>query len=106
MCWDTTGEYLASVSDDLVRVWTIGSGGKGECMHELSCSGNRFRTCVFHPTFSSLLVIGCYEASHYSSAFPCNLLICFNAINMLSFTYMHTCMHTCVSVGNFVHMGF
>ncbi|KAJ4708365.1 Transcriptional corepressor LEUNIG [Melia azedarach] len=61
VCWDTTGEYLASVSDDLVRVWTIGSGGKGECMHELSCSGNRFRTCVFHPTFSSLLVIGCYE---------------------------------------------
>ncbi|EEF48322.1 WD-repeat protein, putative [Ricinus communis] len=61
VCWDPSGEYLASVSDDLVRVWTVGSGSKGECMHELSCTGNKFHTCVFHPTFSSLLIIGCYE---------------------------------------------
>ncbi|KAE8658270.1 Transcriptional corepressor LEUNIG [Hibiscus syriacus] len=53
---------LASVSDDLVRVWTVGSGGKGECVHE-SCtgSGTKFNTCVFHPSYSSLLVIGCYK---------------------------------------------
>ncbi|XVE98242.1 hypothetical protein REPUB_Repub03eG0088800 [Reevesia pubescens] len=61
VCWDPTGEFLASVSDDLVRVWTIGSGGKGECVHELNCSGNKFNTCVFHPTYRTLLVIGCYE---------------------------------------------
>ncbi|XP_039064762.1 transcriptional corepressor LEUNIG-like isoform X4 [Hibiscus syriacus] len=61
--WDATGEFLASVSDDLVRVWTVGSGGKGECVQELSCtgSGTKFNTCVFHPSYSSLLVIGCYK---------------------------------------------
>ncbi|XWS26919.1 hypothetical protein CRYUN_Cryun26dG0071500 [Craigia yunnanensis] len=61
VCWDPTGEFVASVSDDLVRVWTVGSGGKGECVHELNCTGNKFNTCVFHPTYPSLLVIGCYE---------------------------------------------
>ncbi|KDP32334.1 hypothetical protein JCGZ_13259 [Jatropha curcas] len=61
VCWDPSGEYVASVSDDLVRVWTVGSGSKGEYIHELSCSGNKFHTCVFHPTYSSLLIIGCYE---------------------------------------------
>ena len=63
VCWDPTGEFVASVSDDLVRVWTVGSGGKGECVHELNCTGNKFNTCVFHPTYPSLLVIGCYEVS-------------------------------------------
>ncbi|KAK9029727.1 hypothetical protein V6N11_026831 [Hibiscus sabdariffa] len=63
VCWDSAGEFLATVSDDLVRVWTVGSGGKGEFVHELSCtgSGTKFNTCVFHPSYSSLLVIGCYE---------------------------------------------
>ncbi|PPD93519.1 hypothetical protein GOBAR_DD09548 [Gossypium barbadense] len=61
VCWDATGEFLASVSDDLVRVWTVGSSGKGECVHELNRTGNKFNTCVFHPSYSSLLVIGCYE---------------------------------------------
>ncbi|KAB2618720.1 transcriptional corepressor LEUNIG-like [Pyrus ussuriensis x Pyrus communis] len=61
VCWNPSGEYLASVSDDLVRVWTVGSSCKGEFIHELSCSGNKFNTCVFHPTYPALLVIGCYE---------------------------------------------
>ncbi|GAV88715.1 WD40 domain-containing protein/LisH domain-containing protein [Cephalotus follicularis] len=61
VCWDPSGEYLASVSDELVRVWTVGAGSKGECIHELSCSGNKFHACVFHPSYPSLLVIGCYE---------------------------------------------
>nr|KYP55670.1 Transcriptional corepressor LEUNIG [Cajanus cajan] len=60
MCWDLSGKHLASLSDDLVRVWNVGSGGKGECMHELNASGNKFSTCVFHP-FYPLLVIGCNE---------------------------------------------
>ncbi|CAL2275080.1 unnamed protein product [Prunus armeniaca] len=61
VCWDPSGDFLASVSDDLVRVWSVGSSVRGECIHELSCSGNKFKTCVFHPTCPSLLVIGCYE---------------------------------------------
>ncbi|KAL2338311.1 hypothetical protein Fmac_012757 [Flemingia macrophylla] len=59
-CWNLSGNYLASLSDDLVRVWNVGPGGKGECMHELNASGNKFSTCVFHP-FYPLLVIGCDE---------------------------------------------
>lgn len=64
MCWDPSGDFLASVSDDLVRVWSVVSSARGECIHELSCSGNKFNTCVFHPTCPSLLVIGCYEVSY------------------------------------------
>ncbi|XP_041005146.1 transcriptional corepressor LEUNIG-like isoform X2 [Juglans microcarpa x Juglans regia] len=60
VCWDPSGECLATLSDDLVRVWTVGSGNKGECIHELRSTGNKFNTCVFHPTNHSLLVIGCY----------------------------------------------
>ncbi|GMQ03276.1 hypothetical protein CsSME_00049147 [Camellia sinensis var. sinensis] len=62
VCWDPSGEYLASVSEDSVRVWTLGTGSEGECVHELSCNGNKFHSCVFHPTYSSLLVIGCYQS--------------------------------------------
>ncbi|XP_073055404.1 transcriptional corepressor LEUNIG-like isoform X3 [Primulina eburnea] len=62
VCWDPSGELLASVSEDSVRVWTMRSGSEGDCLHNLSCNGNKFYSCVFHPTYSSLLVIGCYQA--------------------------------------------
>ncbi|KAF4354542.1 hypothetical protein F8388_022264 [Cannabis sativa] len=62
VCWDPSGELLASVSEDSVRVWSLGSGNEGECVHELSCSGNKFHSCVFHPTYPSLLVVGCYQS--------------------------------------------
>ncbi|PIA42600.1 hypothetical protein AQUCO_02000203v1 [Aquilegia coerulea] len=62
VCWDPSGELLASVSEDSVRVWTFGSGSEGECVHELSCNGNKFHSCVFHPAYPSLLVIGCYQS--------------------------------------------
>lgn len=67
VCWDSSGDYLASVSDDLVRVWSVGSGSKGECIHELKGNGNKFHTCVFHPSYP-ILVVGCYEASFNSSS--------------------------------------
>ncbi|KAM0866812.1 hypothetical protein ACQ4PT_042391 [Festuca glaucescens] len=62
VCWDSAGDYLASVSEDAVRIWSFTSGHDGEFMHELNCSGNKFQTCVFHPAYPSLLVIGCYES--------------------------------------------
>ncbi|KAG0459850.1 hypothetical protein HPP92_022978 [Vanilla planifolia] len=62
VCWDPSGEYLASVSEDSVRVWSLGSGSDAECVHELSCRGNKFHSCVFHPTCPRLLVIGCYQS--------------------------------------------
>ncbi|XP_023526692.1 transcriptional corepressor LEUNIG_HOMOLOG-like isoform X3 [Cucurbita pepo subsp. pepo] len=59
ICWDTNGDYLASVSRESVKVWSVASG---ECIHELSSSGNMFHSCVFHPSYSSLLVIGGYQS--------------------------------------------
>ncbi|XP_071689399.1 transcriptional corepressor LEUNIG_HOMOLOG [Rutidosis leptorrhynchoides] len=55
MCWDLNGEYLASVSEESVKVWSLTSG---ECIHELTSNGNQFHSCVFHPSYSTLLVIG------------------------------------------------
>eukprot|EP00250_Pteridium_aquilinum_P020315 c24782_g2_i2 orf=425-1324(-) len=62
VCWDATGDYVASVSEDSVRVWALGPGSDGECLHELSCNGNKFHSCVFHPTYPQILVIGCYQS--------------------------------------------
>lgn len=59
VCWDASGDYVASVSEDSVRVWAVSNG---ECVHELSCSGSKFQSCVFHPTHPQLLVIGCYQS--------------------------------------------
>ncbi|XP_022758640.1 transcriptional corepressor LEUNIG_HOMOLOG-like [Durio zibethinus] len=55
ICWDANGDYLASVSQNLVKVWSVDSG---ECIQELSSGGNQFHSCVFHPSYSTLLVIG------------------------------------------------
>lgn len=55
LCWDLNGDFLASISEDCVKVWSLASG---ECIHELSSTGNPFYSCVFHPNYSALLVIG------------------------------------------------
>ncbi|KAK8674387.1 hypothetical protein V6N13_112679 [Hibiscus sabdariffa] len=55
ICWDANGDYLASVSHNLVKIWSVVTG---ECIQELSAGGNRFQSCVFHPNYSTLLVIG------------------------------------------------
>lgn len=59
VCWDTNGDYLASVSQESVKVWSLASG---DCIHELNSSGNMFHSCVFHPSYSNLLVIGGYQS--------------------------------------------
>ncbi|KAL6978786.1 hypothetical protein U1Q18_020455 [Sarracenia purpurea var. burkii] len=55
LCWDLRGDYLASVSVESVKVWSLASR---ECIHELSSNGNQFHSCVFHPIYPALLVIG------------------------------------------------
>ncbi|KAK7287429.1 hypothetical protein RIF29_00705 [Crotalaria pallida] len=55
ICWDANGDILASVSQNLVKVWSMASG---ECIQELISSTNQFHSCVFHPSYSTLLVIG------------------------------------------------
>ncbi|KAK8946680.1 Transcriptional corepressor LEUNIG [Platanthera zijinensis] len=59
VCWDAKGEFLASVSQDCVKVWSLTSG---ESIYELSANGNKFHSCVFHPSFPNLLVIGGYQS--------------------------------------------
>lgn len=61
ICWDSAGEHLASVSDDLVKVWKIGSSGNAECVNELISAGNKSHACVFHPFHPSAAIIGCSE---------------------------------------------
>lgn len=55
ICWDANGDYLASVSQNLVKIWSLSSG---ECIQEFSSNGNQFHSCVFHPSYPTLLVIG------------------------------------------------
>ncbi|PSS14082.1 Transcriptional corepressor like [Actinidia chinensis var. chinensis] len=55
LCWDLNGDYLASVSEESVKVWSLATG---ECIHDLSSNGNQFHSCVFHPSYSALLVVG------------------------------------------------
>lgn len=59
VCWDNNGEFLASVSQDSVKVWSLVTG---ECTHELNTNVNKFHSCVFHPNYSNLLVIGGYQS--------------------------------------------
>ncbi|KAL9685053.1 hypothetical protein QQ045_022499 [Rhodiola kirilowii] len=59
LCWDLSGEYLASVSEDMARIWSFAPRGNGECIHELNGTRADFRSCTFHPTYNFLLVIGC-----------------------------------------------
>ena len=55
LCWDLNGDYLASVCEESVKVWSLTSG---ECIHDFSSNGNQFHSCAFHPSYSALLVIG------------------------------------------------
>jgi len=61
VCWDVSGDFLASVIEDSVQVGNLGMGSDGECVYELNCNGNNFHTCVFHPNYPSLMFIGCYQ---------------------------------------------
>lgn len=61
VCWDESGDFLASVSQDTVKIWSV---TQGQCIDELSSNGNQFHSCVFHPKYPKFLVIGGYQASH------------------------------------------
>ncbi|KAK6269070.1 hypothetical protein QUC31_013230 [Theobroma cacao] len=59
ICWDPSGNYIASISEDSARLWSMIDG---ECIHELCSTGNKFQSCTFHPVYSLLLVIGGYQS--------------------------------------------
>ncbi|CAN6286084.1 unnamed protein product [Urochloa humidicola] len=58
VCWDESGEYLASVSQDTVKVWSVSSGA---CIHELRSHGNQYQSCIFHPRYPKVLIVGGYQ---------------------------------------------
>ncbi|KAI4296766.1 hypothetical protein L6164_036692 [Bauhinia variegata] len=60
ICWEASGNYIASVSEDKACMWSVISGGK--CIHELCLNGNKFQSCAFHPGYSNLVVIGGYQS--------------------------------------------
>jgi WD40 repeat protein len=60
VCWDENGEYLASVSQDTVKVWSVSSG---VCMHELRSNGNQYQSCTFHPRCPKVLIVGGYQVN-------------------------------------------
>ncbi|KAJ6707079.1 TRANSCRIPTIONAL REGULATOR OF FILAMENTOUS GROWTH FLO8 [Salix viminalis] len=64
ICWDTSGEYIASVSEDSARVWSVVGGN---CLGKLHSNGNKFRSCAFHPGYSLLLIIGGYQVLEFWS---------------------------------------
>ncbi|XP_057831763.2 transcriptional corepressor LEUNIG isoform X1 [Cryptomeria japonica] len=59
LCWNATGQYVASVSEDCVKISSVADGGR--CIQQIPCTGNPFQTCIFHPTYPGLVVIGCYQ---------------------------------------------
>ncbi|XP_049358081.1 uncharacterized protein LOC125822692 [Solanum verrucosum] len=58
MCWHMSGKYLASVSEDSARIWSVSDG---KCLYELCSGGNKFQSCTFHPEYIQVLVIGSFE---------------------------------------------
>lgn len=53
-----SGKYLASVSEDSARIWSVSDG---KCLYELCSGGNKFQSCTFHPEYVQVLVIGSFE---------------------------------------------
>ncbi|KAK4727985.1 hypothetical protein R3W88_032902 [Solanum pinnatisectum] len=55
ICWDITGNYMASVSEDRARIWSI---REGMWIFELLSGVNKFQSCIYHPGKILALVIG------------------------------------------------
>ncbi|KAG6777058.1 hypothetical protein POTOM_016858 [Populus tomentosa] len=64
ICWDTSGKYIGSVSEDSARVWSLVGGN---CLGKLHSNGNKFQSCAFHPGYSMLLIIGGYQVLEFWS---------------------------------------
>ncbi|XP_027775198.1 transcriptional corepressor LEUNIG-like isoform X3 [Solanum pennellii] len=55
ICWETSGSYLASVSEDSARIWSVSDE---KCLYEVYSSGNKFQSCTFRFGRPLELVIG------------------------------------------------
>ncbi|WJX52104.1 hypothetical protein P8452_38247 [Trifolium repens] len=59
LCWNSTGQTIASVSEDAVRVWSLSLGG--QCIYEYPSEENKLMSIVFHPRHRNVLVVGGYK---------------------------------------------
>ncbi|WJX46095.1 hypothetical protein P8452_32926 [Trifolium repens] len=59
ICWDVTGQTIASVSEDSVRVWLLSMNG--QCLYEYPSNGKIFRSIIFHPQRRNILVVGGFQ---------------------------------------------
>ncbi|KAK6774741.1 hypothetical protein RDI58_029980 [Solanum bulbocastanum] len=55
ICWDITGNYMASVSEDRARIWSV---REGMWIFELLSGVNKFQSCIYHPRQILALLIG------------------------------------------------
>ncbi|KAI7998442.1 hypothetical protein LOK49_LG10G01057 [Camellia lanceoleosa] len=65
ICWDMSGKYMAFVSEDNAKIWSVVSGGK--CVHLFHSNGNKFESGAFHLRYSQLVVIGSYKIEIFAS---------------------------------------
>ncbi|KAK2382913.1 transcriptional corepressor LEUNIG [Trifolium repens] len=56
ICWDSSGQWIASASEDDVCVWSLMMDG--QCLYQYSSKGKRFKSIIFHPRYRNVLVIG------------------------------------------------
>ncbi|KEH31046.1 transcriptional corepressor leunig protein [Medicago truncatula] len=63
LCWDVTGQMIASVSADGVRVWTLSMDG--QCLYEYPSKGKMFMSVIFHPRYRNVLVVGGFQCMEF-----------------------------------------
>ncbi|KEH31041.1 WD40 domain protein [Medicago truncatula] len=56
ICLDVTGNMIASVSEDEVRVWS-----DRRCIFEYQSNGKRFQSVIFHPRYPNVLVVAGFQ---------------------------------------------
>ncbi|CAJ2678614.1 unnamed protein product [Trifolium pratense] len=59
LCWDVTGQTIASVSEDGLRVWSLSMGG--QCLYHYPSEGKIFQSVIFHPRYRNVLVVGGFQ---------------------------------------------
>ncbi|XP_061373570.1 transcriptional corepressor LEUNIG_HOMOLOG-like [Gastrolobium bilobum] len=55
ICWDQSGNYIASVSEDEACFWS--AAPEGGLPYVLACKHGKFESCIFHPRYPNLLII-------------------------------------------------
>ncbi|XP_061349447.1 transcriptional corepressor LEUNIG_HOMOLOG-like [Gastrolobium bilobum] len=63
ICWDQTGNYIASVSEDEAHFWS--AAPQGGLLHVLACKHGKFESCIFHPKYPNLVIIAGHKCLEF-----------------------------------------